>query len=348
MSTVINIKPDCLASLKGENSYELLDAILTIFNDGRKAVKILETVDYSESPDFIVDYSELFDLEDLLIEKETKYSGFGEIDAKDIVKYARNSFLYFNDACELLDVDSCSNTTMDCAEMLAKVNFAVANASTFLYNILFEFIKYVQYLINIKDEKLCEQTKLQYPEFEEVEVNFSPNILEILRRYGEPEEPESLTDFILELLNVVKEYPTQNTSILNYYSEYSEFYDLAERYSQVDIQDAVSITMPHDIKYLLSIIKNEGYLAESIFDQLGDKLNGRVGAIDGVQSMSYYGLDSLVWLAKYCVSDKDFEYLYKNERYLCSNLNKCYMCIARKSLDGISQSDDVLNTTNFF
>lgn len=348
MSTIISVKPACLAKLSGEDSYKLLDNIMTIYEEGRKASEILETIDFYEDPEFVVDYSELFDLEDCLIEKEIQFSGFGEIDPSNIVKYARNACLYFNEACELLDVDSCSNTVMDCAEMLAKINFAVSNASTFLYNVLFDLIKYVQYLININNDQISEQTKLQYPEFNAVDINYSPEILEILRRYGEPEEPVTLVEFVNELINVLKGYRTQNTAILSYYSEYSEFCDILERYNQVDIQDSMSILMPHDVKYTLSVIRTDDSLTETVLEQLYEKLNGRSGSIDGVQSMSYYALDSLVWLAKYCKSDKDFEKLHMNERYVCSNLEQCYLCIARKNVDVLYTSDDSIIRTNLF
>lgn len=345
---LIRVNPDWLSSLNGEEAFKLLDNIVTIYKVGKTAVEILKSVDYNENPDHVVDYGDLFDLEDILIEKDINISGFGSVDSKDVAKYARNACLYFNEACDLLDIDSCSNTVMDCAEMTAKIKFAVANSCAFLYNTLIDVISYIQYLKNVKDPLISEQTKLQYPDYEDVDVEYAPVVAQILSRECTPEEPDTLIPFVMELLETIKEYPNQNTAILSKYSEYSEFYDLLDSYNQVDIRDATSILMPHDVEHILGVQQSDPSLVESQLEVLSEKLDGRMGAIDGVQSISYYGLDSLVWLAKYCQTQDDYDNLFSNERAICSDLEKCYLCIARENLYSLGNAHSTLSTSNIF
>lgn len=344
----INVNPSCLGKMRGEDITLVLENVMTIMKVGKSAIEILKNINFNEDPEYVVDYGDLFDLEDLLIEKESSFTGFGVIDPQDIVKYGKNACFYFNEACELLDVDSCSNTLMDCAEMLCKIQFAVANASAFIYNILSEVIPYTQYLKNVSDPNLEEQTKLQYPEYENVEISYSPEILNVLSKECVPDDPNSMIEFVAELLNTVREFPTQGTMVLSRYSEYSEFYEIIDRYNEVEIQDATRILMPHDVSYILSVAHNDPSLLETELAKLGDKLEGRMGAIDGVQSISYYGLDSLVWLSKYCKTESDCAALFENERLILSDLNKCYLSIARQNLYSLNFNGSPSSMTNYF
>lgn len=344
---MIKINPDCLAVLSSEEAFKLLDCVLMIFKHGQSALKILEVIDFNESPEQIVDYSLLFDLEDLLIEKEEYPNNFGSKDSAGVVKYARNSLVYFNEACDVLDVDSCSNTILDCAEMNAKLKFAVANSGAFIYYCLLDLITYVQYLNNLKNPALAEQTKEQYPDFENTDVEYSPAITQILSREGTPESPETLSPFVTMLIEVIKKFPAQGTAILCKYSEYSEFYDILDMYNQLEIQESNTLIMPQDVEHILNVAHTDASLLETNFETLADKIEGRLGAIEGVSSISYPGLDSLIWLGKYCNSSDDFEVLYVNERSITSDLKLCYLSIAREDISSLRQSGN-LSTTSLF
>lgn len=345
----ITIKPKCLNGLNTTESQELLTTLFKILSDSKKSIAILERIDYNVEPSQFVDYGELFDLEDFLIEKQVEFGRFGQEDVTGISRYACNGISYFNEVCLLLDVDTCSNTVMECATMLAKLKFTVANVASFMYHILEELVAYVTYLDSVSNPELEEQTKLQYPEFNsECELNISPSVIEVLREFGDPENPITLVDFVKGLVETCKEFNMQKTCILSYFSDYTEFYDLVERTGQVDIQEASAVILPHDIKYVLNMSRLDGASLESILDQLLDKINGRMGVIDEVQSLSYYELDSLVWLAKSCKSQSDFNNLYNMERAVLSDLNKCYLAIARNDLSGMFGVDTQMYQTSLF
>lgn len=340
MKNIINVKPECISKLDSSMSQRILDELFNIYKQGIKAVEVLDSIDFNENPDEIADYGLLFDLEDILIEKDINFDKFGQVDPTGIVKYARNAFTYWNEVCELLDIDSCSNTIMDCAEMQTKLKFAISNSTTFIYNILQEFIKYIVYLQSKQMPEISKATIEQNPEYSEVELNFAPAVLEVLRKEGEPEQPETMIPFVSSLLGIVNAYPSQNTAILKYFSDYSDFYELVDEFQQVDVQQAYDLIMPYDVKYILSASVKDNN-AGGLLEEMNSKVGGRLGSVDGTSSLTFYELDTLVWLSECAKSSTDYEKLFVNERYISSDLEKCYLAIARKNLSEIMSDNRI-------
>ena len=347
MEKVIRVAPEAISQMNTEDALELLNEMSDIVTDGIKCVEYLKKIDYNKDKEEIVDYEEyLYDVEELLFEKKDLNPKMGLKDKEGAAIYAKNAIDYFNSAVKILDIDSCSNTTLECATMLCHVSFAVSNALTFLVKNLFNIINYVEFLIKADSHELGEQTKASYSEFTEVStVEYVPAISEFLNRYGIPSEPETLKGWVTDIMNSIKEFPTKDTAQFRDYESYCDFMEIMAEESE-DLSEEEFI-LPNDVQLISMVYKsNSKDILVSYIDQVYNKVHTRVGDDEAVSPFNYEDADILVFLSALVKSRDEAEFIFNHERAIISDYSECYMAIASGSLNSIVVSG--FETTSLF
>ena len=152
----IKVDSEIFDKVSIEEVATVIDALLQLERKAQRGVEILSNIDYKDGADSEVDYTQLFDLEELLEEQADLIAvcpNLGANDKQNLISNIRLAVSYFNEAVEILDVFGCSNTILDCATMLAKLRMVVAQIDS-LFLLLFSEVKvYLSKLAKIKDEK---------------------------------------------------------------------------------------------------------------------------------------------------------------------------------------------------
>lgn len=333
----VTIDSEIFNKVSIEEVATIIDALLQLERKAQKGVEILSNIDYEDNADSEVDYTQLFDLEELLEEQADLIAvcpNLGANDKHNLLSHIRLSVSYFNEAVEILDVFGCSNTVLDCATMLAKLRMVVSQIDS-LFLLLFSQVKvYLSKLARLKDPKTREETLDCYPELEEdVVLVPNPGIKAAMNGLvdWESNDVEQLIPFIERLRNGINENPSYRFP--SELEVFERFIDLCQDINP-DVLEYSDVILHSDMRYMIMLSEeSESDKLYNVFEMYPLKLNGRTGEDETIEALGFEERDLLTLLDK-ITPDSELEELYNSERTIMSQLDLVYLKLARAKSKG--------------
>lgn len=333
----IKVDSEIFDKVSIEEVATVIDALLQLERKAQRGVEILSNIDYKDGADSEVDYTQLFDLEELLEEQADLIAvcpNLGANDKQNLLSNIRLAVSYFNEAVEILDVFGCSNTILDCATMLAKLRMVVAQIDS-LFLLLFSEVKvYLSKLAKIKDEKTKQEILDCYPDMaEDVVIVPNPGIKAAMSGFidWESNDVEQMIPFIERLLGNLDENPSYRFP--NEPEIFEQFVDICQEVNP-DILEYSNVILHSDMRYIVML--NEGSDSDklyNVFEMYPLKLNGRTGEDEAIEALGFEERDLLTLLDK-ITPDSELEELYNSERTIMSQLDLIYLKLARAKSKG--------------
>lgn len=341
----IKVDSEIFDKVSIEEVATIIDTLLQLERRAKRGIEILSGIDYEDSAESEVDYTKLFDLEELLEEQADLIAvcpNLGANDKQNLLSNIRFSVSYFNEAVEILDVFGCSNTVLDCATMLAKLRMVVSQVDSLFLLIFSEIKVYLSKLAKFKDEKTRQEILDCYPDMKE-EVIIVPNPGIKAAMIGlvdwESNDVEQMIPFIEQLLSNLNENPSYR-----FPSEpeiFEQFVDICQEVNP-DILEYSNVILHSDMRYLVML--NEGSDSDklyNVFEMYPLKLSGRTGEDEAIEALGFEERDLLTLLNK-ITPDSELEELYNSERTIMSQLELVYLKLAR------AKSKSKFKPTNIF